>query len=391
MEVRFDAATEAFRQEVRTWLAANVPQEPMPSDPEAAFNHMRSWQKRMFDAGWAGIHWPQSYGGRGATLIEQAVFSQELVRAGAPPMANTLGLMIVGPTLMAHGTEEQKKRYIPRILSAEEIWCQGFSEPNSGSDLASLQTRAVEDGDDFVVNGQKIWTSMAHFADRCILLARTDPNAPKHQGISFLLVDMHSPGITVKPLRQMTGGAEFNEVFFDNVRVPKSQLVGELHHGWRIAMTTLTHERGSASFGTQVQIRQSLDDMIATARKVRRDGAPLSADPVVRQQLAQAYIRVEVMRLNNYRSITTQLHGKPPGPEASLDKLYWSETNKWMQEIGQEMLGPFSQLDTTSSYYPATVNLQHSFLWSRAETIFSGTSEIQKNIIGERVLGLPRG
>ena len=391
MEVRFDAATEAFRQEIRAWLAANVPKESMPSDAQGAFDSMRTWQKKMFDAGWAGIHWPKAYGGRGATLLEQAVFQQELARAQAPPMANTLGLMVVGPTLMVHGTEEQKQRYIPRILSAEEIWCQGFSEPNSGSDLASLQTRAVEDGDDFVVNGQKIWTSMAHFADMCILLTRTDPHAPKHQGISFLLVDMHSPGITVKPLRQITGGAEFNEVFFDNVRVPKQQLVGQLNDGWRIAMTTLTHERGSASFGTQVQLKRALDNIIEVAKKVKRHGVPLSADPVTRQKLAQAYIRVDVMRLHNYRSITNQLRGQPAGPEASLDKLYWSETNKWMQEIGQEILGPFAQLDPQSAYYPTSVNLQLSFLWSRAETIYSGTSEIQKNIIGERVLGLPRG
>ena len=391
MDIRFDAATEAFRQEIRAWLAANVPKEPMPSDSEGAFHYMRAWQKNMFDAGWAGIHWPKAYGGRGATLLEQAIFQQELAGAQAPPMANTLGLMIVGPTLMVHGTEEQKKRYIPKILSAEEIWCQGFSEPNSGSDLASLQTRAVEDGDDFVVNGQKIWTSMAHHADMCILLTRTDPSAPKHKGISFLLVDMHSPGITVKPLRQITGGAEFNEVFFDNVRVSKKQLVGQLNDGWRIAMTTLTHERASASFGTQVNIKRALDDIIAVAKKVKRNGVPLSADPVLRQKLAQAYIRVDVMRLNNYRSITNQLRGQPPGPEASLDKLYWSEMNQWMQEIGQEMLGPFSQLDPESAYYPTSVNLQLSFLWSRAETIYSGTSEIQKNIIGERVLGLPRG
>lgn len=391
MDVRFDAATEAFRHEVRTWLAANVPQEPLPSDPEGAFRHMRTWQKKMFDAGWAGIHWPTAYGGRGATLLEQAVFQQEMARAQAPPMANTLGLMIVGPTLMVHGTEEQKKRYIPKILSAEEIWCQGFSEPNSGSDLASLQTRAVEDGDDFLVNGQKIWTSMAHHADMCILLTRTDPQAPKHQGISFLLVDMHSPGVTVKPLRQLTGGAEFNEVFFDNVRVPKQRLVGSLNDGWRIAMTTLTHERGSASFGTQVQMKRSLDDIIAMAKKVKRHGVPLSTDPVLRQKLAQAYIRVDIMRLNNYRSITNHLRGQPPGPEASLDKLYWSEMHKWMQEIGQEILGPLAQLTPESPYYPTSVNLQSSFLWSRAETIYSGTSEIQKNIIGERVLGLPRG
>jgi alkylation response protein AidB-like acyl-CoA dehydrogenase len=306
-------------------------------------------------------------------------------------MANQLGLMIVGPTLMAHGSEAQKKRYIPKILSAEEIWCQGFSEPNSGSDLASLQTRAVEDGDDFVINGQKIWTSSAHFADMCILLVRTDPAAPKHRGISFVLVDMHRPGVTVKPLRQMTGGAEFNEVFFDNVRVPKTQLVGRLHDGWRIAMTTLTHERGSASFGTQVNIRRALDDIIAVARKTTRHGRPLSADPVIRQKLAEAYIRTDVMRLNNYRAITSQLRGRPPGPEASLDKLYWSELHQWLQEVGQAILGLHSQLSPESPHYPTTVDLQYSFLFSRAETIFSGTSQIQKNIIGERVLGLAKG
>jgi alkylation response protein AidB-like acyl-CoA dehydrogenase len=314
-----------------------------------------------------------------------------MARAQAPNMANELGLMIVCPTLIAHGTEAQKTRYIPNILSGDEIWCQGFSEPNSGSDLASLQTQAVADGDDFVVNGQKIWTSMAQYSDMCILLVRTDPEAPKHRGISYLLVDMQSPGVTVKPLRQMTGGAEFNEVFFDNVRVPKTQLVGNLNEGWRIAMTTLTHERGSASFGTQVNIRKRLDAIIALAKQVHRHGQPLSADPLVRQKLADAYIRVDLMRLNNYRTITSQLRGREPGPEASLEKLYWSETHQKMQEVGQELLGVHAQLSPPSPYYPTSVDLQYLFLFSRAETIFSGTSEIQKNIIGERVLGLPRG
>jgi len=391
MDIRFDANAEAFRSEVRAWLEANVPTDPMPSDPDAAFQYMSNWQRTMYDAGWAGIHWPKEYGGRGATLMEQAVFSQELARVNAPPLANALGLMIVGPTLMAHGTEEQKKRYIPKILSAEEIWCQGFSEPNSGSDLASLQTRAVEDGDDFIINGQKIWTSMAQHSHMCILLVRTDPEAPKHRGISYVLVDMHSPGVTVKPLRQITGGAEFNEVFFEDVRVPKSHLVGELNAGWRIAMTTLTHERGSASFGTQVNIRRHLDDIIEVARSTTHNGHALSKDPLIRQKLADAYIRVDIMRLNNFRSITSQLRGQPPGPEASLDKLYWSETHQHVQQIGQELLGLRSQLSPESAYYPTSIDLQYLFLFSRAETIFSGTSEIQKNIIGERVLGLPKG
>jgi alkylation response protein AidB-like acyl-CoA dehydrogenase len=391
MDLYFDAEAEAFQQELRTWLEAHVPRDPMPDDPDAAFHYRRVWQKQMYEAGWAGIHWPKAYGGRGATLIEQAIFSQEMARTQAPNMANELGLMIVGPTLIAHGTEAQKNRYIPNILSGDEIWCQGFSEPNSGSDLASLQTRAVADGDDFVVNGQKIWTSMAQYADMCILLVRTDPEAPKHRGISYLLVDMQSPGVTVKPLRQMTGGAEFNEVFFENVRVPKTQLVGNLNEGWRIAMTTLTHERGSASFGTQVTIRQRLDAIIELAKKVSRNGKPLSADPVFRQKLADAYIRVDVMRLNNYRTISSHLRGREPGPEASLEKLYWSETHQNLQEVGQELLGPHAQLSPASPYYPTSVDLQYLFLFSRAETIFSGTSEIQKNIIGERVLGLPKG
>ena len=391
MDLHFDADAQAFQRELRAWLEANVPSDPMPDSPDAAFQYRRAWQKKMYEAGWAGVHWPKAYGGRGATLIEQAIFSQEMARAQAPNMANELGLMIVGPTLIAHGTEAQKSRYIPNILSGDEIWCQGFSEPNSGSDLASLQTQAVADGDDFVVNGQKIWTSMAQYADMCILLVRTDPEAPKHRGISYLLVDMQSPGVTVRPLRQMTGGAEFNEVFFDNVRVPKSQLIGNLNEGWRIAMTTLTHERGSASFGTQVTIRQRLDVIMELAKRVYRNGKPLSTDPIVRQKLADAYIRVDIMRLNNYRTISSYLRGREPGPEASLEKLYWSEAHQRLQEIGQELLGPHAQLAPPSPYYPTSVDLQYLFLFSRAETIFSGTSEIQKNIIGERVLGLPKG
>jgi alkylation response protein AidB-like acyl-CoA dehydrogenase len=313
-----------------------------------------------------------------------------MTRAKAPQPANGLGISIVGPTLMHHGTEVQKKRYIPKILSGEEIWCQGFSEPNSGSDLASLQTKAVLDGDDFVVNGQKIWTSLGQYADWCILLVRTDSNAPKHRGISYLLVDMHSPGITVRPLKQITGNSEFNETFFDNVRVPKQNLVGELNDGWRIAMTTLTYERGISSLATQVRIKQHLDAMIDYARSTPRNGGTLAQDPVLRQQLARAYIGVEIMLLNLYRGITTRLRGKPAGPEASLDKLYWSELDKWMQELGMELQGPYSQL-MEGSKHAVEGDWQYNFLRSRAGTIYSGTSEIQKNIIGERVLGLPKG
>jgi alkylation response protein AidB-like acyl-CoA dehydrogenase len=390
MDLRFSPEDEQYRVKLRTWLEENLPQESRPTEQDAEFAYRRAWQRQLYAGGWVGINWPKAYGGQGATLIQQAIYAQEMTRAKAPQPANGLGIGIVGPTLMHHGTEEQKKRFIPKILSGEEIWCQGFSEPNSGSDLASLQTKAVLDGDDFVVNGQKIWTSLGQYADWCILLVRTDPNAPKHRGISYLLVDMHSPGITVRPLKQITGNSEFNETFFDNVRVPKHNLVGELNEGWRIAMTTLTYERGISSLATQVRIKQQLDAMIDYARTTRNNGTTLAQDPVLRQQLARAYIGVEIMLLNLYRGITTRLRGKPAGPEASLDKLYWSELDKWMQELGMELQGPYSQL-MEESKYAVPGNWQYNFLRSRAGTIYSGTSEIQKNIIGERVLGLPKG
>ncbi len=390
MDIRFSPEDEQYRQKLRAWLEANLPQEPQPADQDAAFEYRRAWQRKLYEGGWVGINWPKEYGGQGATLIQQAIYAQEMARAKAPQVANSLGISIVGPTLMEHGTEAQKKRYIPKILNADEIWCQGFSEPNSGSDLASLQTRAVLDGDEFVVNGQKIWTSLGQYADWCILLVRTDPDAPKHRGISYLLVDMHTPGVTVRPLKQITGHAEFNETFFDNVRVPRENLVGELNDGWRIAMTTLTYERGISSLATQVRIKQHLDAMIDYARKTRQNGHTLSKDPVLRQALAEAHIRVEIMLLNLYRGITNRLRGQPPGPEASLDKLYWSELDKWMQEVGMSMQGPYSQL-MEGSKHAIPGDWQYSFLRSRAGTIYSGTSEIQKNIIGERVLGLPKG
>ncbi len=390
MDLKFSPEDEAYRLKLRTWLEENTPSEPPPFDQDEAFAYRRTWQRRLYEGGWVGIHWPQEYGGQGATLIQQAIYAQEIARAEAPAPANGLGISIVGPTLMEHGTEEQKKRYIPKILNADEIWCQGFSEPNSGSDLASLQTKAVLHGDEFVVNGQKIWTSLGQYADWCILLVRTDSDVPKHQGITFLLVDMHSPGITVKPLLQITGQAEFNETFFDDVRVPRENVVGALNNGWRTAMTTLTYERGISTLATQVRMKQHLDAMMAYARTTQSNGHALSQDPVMRQKLSEAYIRVEVMLLNVYRSITTQLRGQPPGPEASLAKLYWSELDKWMQEMGMTLQGPYSQLMRESKYAVAG-DWQYNFLRSRAGTIYSGTSEIQKNIIGERVLGLPKG
>jgi alkylation response protein AidB-like acyl-CoA dehydrogenase len=390
MDITFSPEDEQYRLKLRAWLEANLPQEASPMDQDDAFEYRRAWQCKLYEGGLVGINWPKEYGGQGATLIQQAIYAQEMTRAGAPQPANGLGISIVGPTLIDHGTEEQKKRFIPKILNADEIWCQGFSEPNSGSDLASLQTRAVLDGDEFVVNGQKIWTSLGQYADWCILLVRTDTEAPKHRGITYLLVDMHSPGITIRPLEQITGHAEFNETFFDNVRVPRKNIIGEINEGWRTAMTTLTYERGISSLATQVRIKQHLDAMIGYARQTQRNGQTLSKDPVLRQELAQAHIRVEIMLLNLYRGITSRLRGQPPGPEASLDKLYWSELDKWMQELGMSLQGPYSQL-TWESKHAVPGDWQYNFLRSLAGTIYSGTSEIQKNIIGERVLGLPKG
>ncbi|ETX05179.1 acyl-CoA dehydrogenase [Candidatus Entotheonella palauensis] len=390
MDLKFSSEDEAYRLELRQWLEDNLPTEPAPADQDESFVYRRQWQCKLAEHGWIGIHWPKAYGGQGATLIQQAIYAQEMARAQAPAPANGLGISIVGPTLMEHGTEEQKKRFIPKILNADEIWCQGFSEPNSGSDLASLQTKAVLDGDEFVVNGQKIWTSLGQYADWCILLVRTDPDAPKHRGITFLLCDMHTPGVTVKPLKQITGNAEFNETFFDNVRIPRDNIVGELNGGWRIAMTTLTYERGISTLATQVRMKQHLEAMMDYARQTRRNGHSLAEDPFTRQQLAQAHIRVEIMLMNLYRTITSQLRGQPPGPEASLAKLYWSELDKWMQEMGMSLQGPYSQL-MRESKYAVDGDWQYNFLRSRAGTIYSGTSEIQKNIIGERVLGLPKG
>jgi alkylation response protein AidB-like acyl-CoA dehydrogenase len=390
MDLKFSPEDEAYRLELRHWLEDNLPTEPVPMDQDESFVHRRAWQRKLSEHGWIGIHWPKAYGGQGATLIQQAIYAQEMARAQAPAPANSLGISIVGPTLIDHGTEEQKQRFIPKILNADEIWCQGFSEPNSGSDLASLQTRAVLDGDEFVVNGQKIWTSMGQYADWCILLVRTDPDAPKHRGITFLLCDMHTPGVTVRPLKQITGNSEFNETFFDNVRIPRENVVGELNGGWRIAMTTLTYERGISTLATQVRMKQHLEAMMDYARHTQRNGHCLAEDPFIRQQLAQAHIRVEIMLMNLYRTITSQLRGQPPGPEASLAKLYWSELDKWMQEMGMSLQGPYSQL-MHQSKYAVKGDWQYNFLRSRAGTIYSGTSEIQKNIIGERVLGLPKG
>jgi alkylation response protein AidB-like acyl-CoA dehydrogenase len=388
MDLAYSPDEERFRRELRAWLAGHPP-GPEPDEIDAWVAHGRAWQRRLYDAGWCGVHWPAAYGGRGASLIEQIIFQEEMARAGAPQLINLAGLTMGGPVLIAHGTEAQKRRHLQKILSAEEIWCQGFSEPNAGSDLAALRTRAVVDGDDFVVNGQKVWTSFARYADWCMLLVRTDPDVPKHQGITFLLVDMHSPGVTVRPLRQISGDEDFNEVFFEDVRVPRANVVGAVNGGWHIAITTLMHERQTLTFSRQLQSRVALEQLLALARRWPAD-APLVRRPLARQQLAAAVIESEAMRYTALRNLTRTLRGGEPGPEGSVEKLLWSEMYQRMLEHAVALAGPFGQLLPGSPHAVDDGRWPHLMLYSRGRTIAAGSSEIQRNIIAERVLGLPR-
>lgn len=389
MDLNLTPNEREFRDEFRAWLAANAPVEWAGStnseDRSDYLKYLREWQRKLYEGGWAGISWPQQYGGRGVSLMEQAIFQEELARANSPQLIGTIGLSLVGPTIIAMGTEEQKERYLAPILSGEEIWCQGFSEPNAGSDLASLSTKAIRDGDDFVVNGQKIWTSLAQLADWCLLLVRTDSAAPKHKGITCLLVNMRSEGISVRPLRQMSGDSGFNEVFFSNVRIPLSQVLGAVDQGWTTAITALMNERANLGTGMQVVFKRNLEALIARAQTVERNGGRASADPIVRQKLAQAYLELEILRLNTNRALTSLSKTGIPGPEGSIQKLYWSEWNQRMQQTAQEILGPYGQLsDFDNGMW------QYGYLRTRGNTIEAGTSEIQRNIIAERVLGLPK-
>ncbi|MBI3785491.1 MAG: acyl-CoA dehydrogenase [Deltaproteobacteria bacterium] len=389
MDLSYSADEEGFRAELRQWLRDN-PAGPEPERLDEWVAYGKAWQGKLFKAGWCGIAWPKEYGGRGATLIEQTIFQEEMARAKAPMLINLAGLTMGGPVLIAHGTEEQKHRHLKRILAADEIWCQGFSEPNAGSDLASLKTRAVLDGDSFIVTGQKVWTSFARYADWCMLLVRTDPEAPKHKGITFLLVDMHSPGITVRPLKQISGEEDFNEVFFEDVRVPRSNVIGELNGGWEIAITTLMHERATLTFTRQLQSRTALTDMLSFARRWQLNGMPATQSRLVRQQLAQAWVESEVIKFTAYRSLTKTLRGGIPGPEGSMEKLFWSEMYQRMLDVPLAMQGPYSQLVKDSAHVPDGGQWPHLMLYSRGRTIAAGSSEIQRNIIAERVLHLPR-
>lgn len=396
MDFNYSPAENAFRSELRAWLASALPQgwgetvfEPEDEHERAMFR--LDWERKLFAGGWSGINWPKEYGGRGATLIERGIFAEEMARASAPEGINIIGHNLAGTTILACGTEAQKKRFLPPIISSDEIWCQGFSEPNAGSDLASVRTRAELVGDKFIVNGQKIWTSYAQYAQWCFALVRTDPNVPKHKGLSFLLIDMSSPGITIRPLRQISGESEFNETFFDNVEVPAENIVGNINEGWKIAMTTLAYERGPEdALGRQVRFKQELDKLLVTLCQTMQGDRAAIDNPAIRQRLARAITEMEVIRLNALRSFSVFLDGGDRGADASMTKLYWSHAAQNMYEVAMDALGPAAPIAGFDPAGSAHGRFQLSWLQSKAFTIYSGSSEIQRNIIGERVLGLPR-
>jgi alkylation response protein AidB-like acyl-CoA dehydrogenase len=404
MDLTYPPEAESFRAEIRQWLEENLPEDwgspdfTMSREERRQFNE--DWTKKLYAGGWICASWPKEYGGRGLSLLQQVVLNEEFARAEAPLRADFFGDTLVGPTILQWGTEEQKREFIPRILSGTISWCQGFSEPDAGSDLASLKTRAELDGDEWVINGQKVWTTQAQFADYIFLLARTDPAAPKHAGISYLLVPMKQPGIEVRPIEQVDGSADFNEIFFSDARCPKQNVIGGVNNGWNVAMTTLGFERGSSATTGHRRFARELDHIIEEARVRRRD-----EDPVVRQGLARAWSNIKILQINGYRTLTDSLNGTHHAAAlGACNKMFWSEAHQQTMDLAINILGGEGQVlrgdpegvellpgaRRGRSDYPVDA-LQASFFFSRSESIWGGTAQIQRNIVGERVLGLPKG
>jgi alkylation response protein AidB-like acyl-CoA dehydrogenase len=394
MDLRDGPEDVAFRAEVRRFLDENVVGEFAElkgrggsGDETFGFEVRRRWEKVLADGGWTCMGWPVKYGGRGATMTQQVIFNEEYARAAAPGRVSVMGEGLLGPTLIHYGTPEQQARFLPPIREGDELWCQGYSEPDAGSDLANVKTRAVQDGDEWVVTGQKVWTSLAHQADWCFVVCRTDPDSSRHKGLSYLLVPMDQPGVEVRPITQLTRTSEFNEVFFDGARTDASNVVGGVGDGWRVALATLAFERGVALLGYQLTFRRELDRITTLADENGR-----TRDPVVRQRLAQAHIELAIMRYNTLRSLAG-IDGPVAPPEASIAKLYWGSWHRRLGELSMNLLGMGSTVldgETTADNSEYGLNeLQRSFLFARSETIYGGSNEIQRNIIGERVLGLP--
>ncbi len=377
MDLTLTPEETAFRDQVRDWLEANRPGPVPDGDEESRFEFTRAWQRTLHAAGWAGVSWPTEYGGRGASLLEAAIFSGEMARAKAPRPANVLGLVMGGPVVMAHGTEEQKERFLEPILSGEEIWCQGFSEPESGSDLASLKTRATKHDGGWRINGQKVWTTLAHVSKWCMLVARSDPGSSKHAGLTYFICDMEQAGIEVRPLIQITGEAEFNEVFFNDAWVPEENVIGGEGNGWMVAITTLMNERAGLGASAAVGLSNDLDALIELCNRRGCGG-----DVRIRDRIARLKIGIEALRLGSMRSLTAQIRTGIPGPEGSVAKLQWSSTNQALAELATEVLGP-AGLERNGEW-------AYKMLRSRANSIEGGTTEVLKNIVAERVLGLPK-
>ena len=390
MDLNLTPQEEEFRQQVRTWLAQNRPvalHQRGEVDGKTWAQRAKDWQRRLYQAGYLALSWPKEYGGQALDPMRQAIVNEELMRAGVPGVIGSNSISMLGPTLITWGTEEQKRRYLPKILTGDEIWCQGYSEPGAGSDLASLRTRADLDGDEFVVNGQKVWTSGAHIADMMFGLVRTNPDAPKHKGISYLLVDMRSPGLTVRPLVQMNGEADFCEVFFDNVRVPRANLVGELHEGWKVANTTMVHERNWLGASPKRQF----DKLLERARAQRRNGVPLTANPLYRQRIADLQIDVEAMRLHALRLLSNAIHQRQGGVENVVAKLVGTELSHRMALTAMDMLGDYATLGRGEQRAFDRGIWSAQWFGSIARMFGGGTSQIQKNVIAERGLGMPKG
>ena len=404
MDLTYPPEAEAFRAEIRAWLEEHLPADWGSAELSKADRESFSswWNEQLFEGGWICASWPTEYGGKGLSTMEAVVLNEEFARAGAPLRGDFFGDTLVGPTILQWGTEEQKRQFLPGIMQGKIAWCQGFSEPEAGSDLANLRTTAVLDGDEWRINGQKIWTTQAQYADYVFLLARTDPAAPKHAGISYLLVPMRQEGVEVRPITQVDGSAEFNEVFFTDARCPAANVVGGVNNGWSVAMTTLGFERGTSATTGYRRFKKELDEIIETARKNGR-----SSDPLVRQGLAKAYSTVKIMEINGYRSLTAVLNGsKDPGVAAlsATNKMFWSEYHQEIMNLAIDILGPEGQILTGSSEndfvsgvgrrrarpgYEVS-NTQALFFFSRSESIWGGAAQIQRNIVGERVLGLPK-
>ncbi len=389
MHLSFSDEDEAFRREFSEWIGDHLTGEFAvlrgrggPGDEHSLLDERRAWERELARGGWTCVGWPPKYGGRGATLMQQVVFHEEYAAAGGPGRLGLIGEGMLGPTIIAFGTEEQKKRFLPGIVKGEQVWCQGYSEPNAGSDLANVQTRARLEGDQWRIDGQKIWTSWAAWADWCFVLCRSNPDAPKHKGLAYLLVPMRQPGVEIRPILQMTGDSEFSEVFFDGAQTDAKNIVGQPGDGWRIAMGTLSFERGALTLGQQLSFRNELEQVIELAKE---NGA--ADDPVMRQRLADAWIGLEIMRYNALRMLSTS-DGAAVSREAMITKIYWATWHRDLGKLAMDVLGPESEIAEAAPY--DLTRLQRLFLFTRSDTIYAGSNEIQRNIIAERALGLPR-